>query len=568
MLSWRPGSAATRRPQRRAPRLQPPRRPPPPNWMTGITLGPPDWELHHHHQQQPHQHGTHHNQPEELEQEQHGESRQGQQQQQRLGQRQGRRSRPAAALAGRYGLTLYASHYRARGIVAFDGTTLLPLGTFLSYSRVDEQRPEGICSSRDALYVLSVDCVVTRVVRDAGNPRKGVVAARVRLDGGWVGWGMALGPAPGAGDLYGNQYGGHRAKALYCAVDLMHGSCSSHYTRLPMSEECTGGVVCVPLELLATQGGQQRQQEGGSSEKGHGQVQGPTPPGQQQPEQQQQQQQQQQLLPEQLVHAGEAGPSAGSGEQAPQQPNSPWCFANCVVRRPSGVCFDPYGNLWVTSYEGAVLQLAGPGHPQEGRVLHRVLLPPRPDAAQQAAVQGGSNGEGGTCTAAAALHEQQPGVSGSGGRLAGGGGEGRMMAWDVCVVPVVGWDGRSRRGCGGGQVDVRGQGAAAWGNQQGGGGAGEGYLLCVTSHENSSTPRKGGGEECRVAVMRVGGEANGRGQGGGAEAEAEAEAAVKGGGQKVAEGQPGGELGETGRFTVARCWPAHMHSHTNMACVC
>ncbi|GLC40286.1 hypothetical protein PLESTB_001598700 [Pleodorina starrii] len=480
------------------------------------------------------------------------------------------------------GPTLYACCYSVPGVVAFDGTTLLPLGVLITFDSAAQSAPEGICASRDSLFVLNcVNCTVTRIglrsprVPGAGqggdtgyaaparlrNTRYGgalpygygVVLATIDAADGWVGWGMALAPD---------------GRALYCAVDEQYDVPKSRsYTQAP-PPSTSGNVLCVPLDCLPGASASAGAGAGGAAATAAVAGQLPGPGGiaaQQDP----------------------ALPAAG-GSPLRIPPPAPYFLTRgeAVLRRPSGLCFSPDGaSLWVTSYDSGIVELAGPARGElAGTVLRIVPLPLPPPLPSQPPLtpqgrfpQSGPEGAGPSTSpqAAAAALPGSDGASGSGGRAAAGrrraggprggsasaaeSGDPRvMLAWDLCWLP---------------QAPPAPRGRAPNGGSAGNGGGGASSseaavaaatcapppLLCVTLHEDPSVREKApSGAECRVGVLEVAG------------GEGEGDAAGPGAGAGAGSSAGGGGLSAGGRVGVrvgVRWSATREHSHPSMVCV-
>ncbi|GIL43978.1 hypothetical protein Vafri_1480 [Volvox africanus] len=485
------------------------------------------------------------------------------------------------------GQTLYVCCYSVPGLVAFDATTLLPLGIFITFNaqHTDLAEPEGVCASYDHLYVISCqDCTVARIglqtsitassrrhQRYGGQVSygRGIVLAKIVAGLGWVSWGLTLAPD---------------GSALYCAVDRPYEVRKRIYTHVP-PPQTSGNVICVPLECLGVGLGE-RGAAAAAMMRAGGQLQdvGAAAQGQQQ---------QHHTADDQLALNGSSGP----------MDVTPYVFVPgpAVLRRPSGLRFSPDGgSLWVTSYDGGVVELAGPVYGAlAGTVLRFVPLPLPPmslsplpvKAPNQQQTEAGMDTLG-PSTSSPPLHSASPGSSASrsargnrgrvrrrfaagtgdlegstttGGCVAAvgtpGPGAGRvMLAWDLCWVPQLPPVQRSLLSCRTGCSDLPaagGSAAAAGGLALGADLSPRQPLLCMTLHEDPSQhDKEPSGWECRVGVLVEG---FGR-------SEAAKEDGELGSGQLRCSGslerEVGCEVAVRVRWRVTR-----EHLHPSMACV-
>ncbi|PNH07873.1 hypothetical protein TSOC_005650 [Tetrabaena socialis] len=250
------------------------------------------------------------------------------------------------------GPTLYACRYDAPGVLALDGTTLLPLGLLVRFTDERMQQPEGICASPDALFVVDAEnCMVARIgleplarrpgargARGDGGGGddddgedtcgwgslpygRGVVLAIIVAGEGRVGWGLTIDP-------YGT--------CLYCSADMPYGTGRRQYSRCP-PPATTGTLLCVPLSCLGV---------GRSAEA--------------------------------AAAGGDGGGGSGAAVQAPPAATAhtlPYTFTRGppVLRRPSGLRFAPDGrSIWVTSYDTGLVQVAGPAYGDAAGTVLRV----------------------------------------------------------------------------------------------------------------------------------------------------------------------------------------------------
>ncbi|GIL82049.1 hypothetical protein Vretimale_1591 [Volvox reticuliferus] len=429
------------------------------------------------------------------------------------------------------GQTLYVCCYSVPGLVAFDATTLLPLGVFITFNaqHTDLAEPEGVCASQDHLYVLSCqDCTVARIGlqtsiaaslsrrhRRYGGPVSyghGIVLAKIVAGVGWVSWGLTLAPD---------------GSALYCAVDRPYEVRRRIYTHVP-PPRTSGNVICVPLECLGHSATIVTARAGGQLQDNYAVA---------------QDQQRQQALQQHYTSEAQSAMSSTSGQGI-----TPYVFVPgpAVLRRPSGLRFSPDGSsLWVTSYDGGVVELAGPVYGAlAGTVLRvvplplpaMVLTPPPvkcPDQRQTEAVMDTS----GPSTSSPPLLSASRGSSapraipscrGSGrrkftfvtggleGSAAIGGcvaavgavhpGAGRvMLAWDLCWVPQDPPVQRNPVSFGAGPSDLQLAGvpaAAAGSLAVSADTSPRRPLLCMTLHEDPSQhDREPSGWECRAGVL-------------------------------------------------------------------
>ncbi|KXZ53931.1 hypothetical protein GPECTOR_6g849 [Gonium pectorale] len=257
------------------------------------------------------------------------------------------------------GPTVYACRYDLPGVMAFDATTLLPLGAFIVFDSEEMQDPEGICATDDALYVAgALHCTVARIgiqppacagpsssLPPSGGHQptaygRGVVLSIVTAGDDWVAWGMTLGPD---------------ASCLYCAVARSYNTRGKIYSRA-RPPAASGDVLCVPLECLG--------------------VAPPAPPGSRAPPQE--------LASAAAAPDGEAGTvAAATVTAAATAPVEPYLFYRGppLLRRPAGLRFSPDGSsLWVTSFDAGLVQLAGPAAGERAGSVLRVVQMPVPQA--------------------------------------------------------------------------------------------------------------------------------------------------------------------------------------------
>eukprot|EP00198_Chlamydomonas_reinhardtii_P001117 XP_001690452.1 predicted protein [Chlamydomonas reinhardtii] len=256
-------------------------------------------------------------------------------------------------------LTLYACHYEAPGVVAYDGTSLLPLGLLVRLPGDEMGMPEGIGASHDRLYVVNA------------HDTRGVVLFTVVCGRGWTSWGLELGPLPWQLPPESAPHHVHQRLAplsyhAFCAVGRAaarvgeaHGVATREAVALtPAAAQgnappprTNGVIICVPLAWMHDMAARTAATSSGGvlyePQAGHD---GPffySPP------------------PAGVQAVAQAATAAGAPAAPAQEARARVSAANverhAVLRRPSGLRLSPCGrSLWTTSYDGGLVELAGP----------------------------------------------------------------------------------------------------------------------------------------------------------------------------------------------------------------